>query len=476
LLGDDYQHVIAWRALLSVLTPNTEISSIGLEALNSGSYDDVTLMKSTGGGSFFQAKFVVDSFEGFDLGWLTELTGKRQVSMSQRALATFQQLSSAGRPAELTLVTNRELAGSEGWLGRYLSPLNRTFGHAVRRLYEDQIADPEAFTKFEAMRIHLDLDIQGFISLLDSWVFRWAHSMVDASELAQDRMRACGLQHDGDALSRGVAFVRELIESGIREMNTQELARRIEALGLTSEIPYRILSVSAIEADPLADISDAQADLRPLFGDRTGERARGLDSSGWREVERRISAAIDSLDTATVAPVLVSASARLPCWFSIGTKMRRVQGWILICELGATQFRTDDHAAVDSVLLEELTIGSAPDIVVTVSISNDVRPAVDRYLADTQLGSATRLDLTHPALGAVAIASRSESARIVEDVRQSVMSALESAPARRVHLFISAPRMTALFLGHAWHRLGDVTFYEDLGAGSGYQEAINFCG
>lgn len=471
LHGDDYQHLISWRAALRALAPTSGVNRLGLEHPEGGAYDDVVLFAAAGGGEFTQAKFVMDALEGFSLDWLIEPAGAKRVSLAQRALMTYRQLRPTG-PVRLTMVTNREVAAGATWLGQYRAASQLTFGHAVRRLYAGEHQAAEAFAAFEQLREHLACDEQEFLALLDLWVFRWAHSVPDAEELSASRMMATGLCADDEALGKGVGLIRDLVKSGVREISTDDLRLRVEALGLEAEPPYRILSVSALLPEEHAPVADVTIDLQDLFDGREDDAARGLAADRWVQVEQRLKEGVTSLGHADTSLVLVHAAVRLPTWFRLGTLMRSVAGWQLACALGGVQYRSSDAPAPGAVLTSELTPGTTGDLVVTLSVSNDIRQSVTTFLKRGGPAGVGRLDLVHPAPGPRAVSGKAEAARIVDELRTAVMSALESGGVQRVHLFMSAPRMLALFAGHRWHRLKSVTVYEDLGVGEGYQPAF----
>lgn len=472
-LGHEYQDLIAWQHALHAAHPNSTATAFEIESPTGVTYDDVAVIdprRST----YVQAKLVVDAPGGFTLEWLLEPqgTGKSPESMAQKALRTYRRLRETG-PVDLNLYTTRELALNDR-LGVLRDPRTHTLGHVARRLLSGEHKDQNLLEVVTQLQTHLGCDQAELLELLGSWKLQWAYGMPEAVRIAQLQMQAYGLRDDDEALRAGTAFVGGLLNLGERTINIADLRAGIAKLELESGRHCRTLSVAAIDVEHNAVTAQVAIDLQHLFEGRTQEQARGLDD--WTEFDHALVMAVEDLGSPQDAPVLVHASVRLPTWFRLGTLMRTTMGWTVGCQLGSDLFFSDGGTTHRDLLQPSEVVEGVNDLVVTVNVTHDVRDVVTSRLSQLDLNRCTRLDIAVSKPGHQALVGPAAARRMVEEVKQPVMAALETTGAGHVHLFLACPKPIALLLGHQWHRLAPVTVYEDLGPGKGYQAAFTVCG
>jgi hypothetical protein len=465
LLGHEYQHVIAWAYAARAAHPTTAAEEFQVESRDAASYDDVVVSEA-GGGTYVQAKFVMDAPGGFSLDWLLSPQGASNESMAQKALASFRTLRARG-PVRMHLYTNRELDPADAFGA--LRGERLTVGHAAARVIRGERLDPEGTQALTRLREHLGCDVDELLALLDVWELRWGTSLPMAEDLAAAEMRGLGLRDDTDAITRGRNFIQSLVTSGIRSLQVTELRERVRGLNLQAGRAVRVLSVAAIGPEPSAQNAHVVVDLRTAFAGRADEAARGLDD--WASADNLLSAGVDELGPPRALPVLVNAAARLPVWFRIGTLLRGTRGWTIGCDF-QDQLVFSDTRPSGSLLTPPQELGAGSQLVVPLSVTWDVRESVERRITTLEITGTRLLPLSVRDTGTHALDSPAAVTAVVEDVKRTLLSSLDRQPAEHVHLFMAAPKSVALLLGHHWHGLAPVTVYEELVRGRGYQPAF----
>lgn len=473
LLGDDYQHLLAWSEAVHALRPSSDARAFRVESIDAGSYDDVSVLRRTGPHMHLQAKFSVDPARGFGLDWLVKPvgTGKQPKSLAQRALDTHRELSPAGG-LTLRLVTNKTPGPDDAWLAAYAGHDGR-LGHEARRLADGHVKDPTAKTAadgLDRLRGHLGCDQDEFLRLLDDWQLRWAADDSYVRDIARARMIALGLRDDDDALRQGSGYVRSLVTAGRRSVELDQLRTDVDALGLRLRSAARVLSVSILAPDPHASDADEHVDLRPAPGDPEPTEP---------DVAQALTAAVGRLRTAGgTGPVEVRASVRLPAWFLLGTLMKHVEDWHLTTAFAGRTWASDDPDGEGPALTARPEPGSTRngghrtgELHVGVSITADVREDVERHLARRPGRPADRLWLALDRPDRHAVKSPAHAAALVDQTRAAITDQLRQGGHSQVHLYIAAPRMVPLFLGHRWNRLPEAIVYQDLGPADGYRPA-----
>lgn len=468
-LGHEYQDVISWQQALHAAHPASTATIFEVESPEGASYDDIVVLSPVGS-TYIQAKHVVDAPASLTLEWLLapQGSGRKRESMAQKALRTYRKLRETGA-VELWLYTNRELAAGDA-VGRLRDPSSFTLRHAARRVLEGEYEDQSLLDALNEFTTHLGVSRDELLEFLAVWKFQWSYGLPEAERIAKLEMQVYGLRHDEDALRKGRSFVGGLLTLGQRSLSVEELRAELDLLELAADRACRTLSVAAIDVEHNAATAQVAINIQHLFGGRTEDEARGL--ADWTEFDSAVAAAVGRLGRPADAPVLVHASVRLPAWFRLGTLMRATAGWTVGCQLGEALYFSDEPATASACLTADDLVGAGENLVVTLSVTHDVRDVVTMQMSEL-LGTAARLDLRVPEPGRWAMNGPPAARRMVEEVKTAIMSALETTRARRTHLVLACPKPIALMLGSQWHRLGAVTIYEDLGPGLGYEPAFS---
>jgi hypothetical protein len=473
LLGDDYQHLLAWSEAVHAGRPGSDATDFRVEAVDAGSYDDISVLRHSGLHEHTQAKFAVNPTGGFGIDWLINPTGTRpqRQSLAQRALATHRDLAAGGTPV-LRLVTNRTPDAADDWLPLYRGP-DSTLGHQARRLLAGAVNDtsaPRALNGLRRLHDHLGCDETEFLGLLDAWQLHWAADPHIQAQLAASRMSALGLRDDDDAIRDGRDYIRRLVTHGRRSVPVHQLRADIEALDLRLRPPARVLSVSMILPDPFARDADEHVNLTPKATE-DGDPAE----TPYEHVEQELRDAVDRLRTGTgPGSVLVRATVRLPVWFLIGSLMKHVEDWTLSTHFDNRVWTSNDHPAqTPQLAIRHQTAATAStDLLVGLSVTADVHDDVLAHTARDPALNADALWLTVERPSSTAVTSPAQAAAIVDQARAAITDRLRQGSYERVHLFIAAPRFIPLFLGHRWNRLPEAVVHRDLGPGKGYERAF----
>ncbi len=380
-----------------------------------------------------QAKFVMDAPGGFSLEWLLSPQGAAEQSMAQKALASLRTLRSRGE-VRMHLFTNRELDPGDAFGG--LRGERLTVGHAAARVLGGERRDPEATQALTTLREHLGCDEEELLALLDVWELRWGTSLPAVEDMAAAEMRGLGLRDDHDAIVLGRSFIHSLVTSGIRTLAVPDLQERVRALNLQSGRAVRILSVVAIGPEQSAESAHVIVDVRGAFDGRSDEVARGLDD--WPSVDRQLAAGVGELGHPRGLPVVVTAAARLPVWFRLGTLMRGTRGWTVGCDFQEQLVFSDTRAAGSTMTATEET-GHGSELIVPLSITWDIREAVERRLPDLGITGTRLLPLSLRDTGTHALESPAAVTAVVEQVKRALLVSLDRQPAAHVHLFMATP-------------------------------------
>jgi hypothetical protein len=114
--GDDYQHAIGWVAACEALC-DPDVQSVSVEDADGGHFDDVVTRRRTGPDTFIQVKSSNSGNVIVDSNWLLTPASATGRSPLQHFHATWTDLTTAGRPFHLILLTNRTIDHQDPILG-----------------------------------------------------------------------------------------------------------------------------------------------------------------------------------------------------------------------------------------------------------------------------------------------------------------------------------------------------------------------
>ena len=117
--------------------------------------------------------------------------------------------------------------------------------------------------------------------------------------------------------------------------------------------------------------------------------------------------------------------------------------------------------------------GQAADVVVSVSVTHDVAPDVQRSVAALGLAGARRIDLFVPAVSASAIRDGTHASALADALVAQIRQLVPDG-GHHLHLFMAAPVSFVFLFGQRATALGPTTVYEfDFGNTRAYSPGLS---
>lgn len=467
LSGDDYQHLFALKHAARLLTKPPRVTKIEMEARDAGNVDDLVVHRDEGVPCYHQVKFVMTQDEPLTHEWFTTIPSNAKKSPLQRFKESYDRLSRDGMPPQMALVTNRQPSGEDPVL-RLLDGRN---GKLVPRA---RTVGPQSDAKgaLDSWAEHLDIGEEDLFALLESLAIEWERGSLDElGALCGIYLEAAGLRGDEAAVLSAVGAIRKLIIDGVREVDPEQFAEIIGALGLRAQDPDSILVVQAIGHDDLTDIADAAIDWVDRFeGSQPSERRQLKDPAEWVSVLQPELVEASSIAAKTGKRVRLGGHMRLSTAFLVGVELsERIGIDIVRRERDGTDWTAHGDVADFGVVAEIETLGEGTDLVVALATNGDPRPDIRGYVA-AALPSAGSMITLIPSAGPSNYVFTSPA-----DVRgwaRGVIGRLREnwpdPPPERAHVFQWGSLFGALLLGRVWNRMPETVLYDDLGPGAGY--------
>ncbi|NYD25021.1 SAVED domain-containing protein [Kineococcus aurantiacus] len=462
--GDDYQYAWAWlRACDALNDPGVE--SISVEDAGSGQFDDVvTRRRDERADRYDQVKSSNSGDVSIDEDWLTTSATRKGSSPLQHFYRTWKTLRGQSRPFELRLITNRGFDATHQLLGK-------SRDNYSSRIRIDDVAKATPRTDLGEARdrwsTHLGIDTQELLDFLA--VVRWeqAGSEERLREDAKPRMQLAGLRDDDEAVNTGVAIMRELVKTGDGPRGVDELREAVAAKNLLASTAQLVLAVDAIDRPSSPELAHVRLDWVDRFpGDDVRLRYRVEDDTAWTvEFPADLRRARSVLEAYQTQRVFVTGASRLSTHFAIGHELPDVRRWVLAIQQRSEVWTTDAELAANVVVKSSSPRATSrgDELAVVVALSNpveDLIAPVRRCITDHDLPVGKILVLAPESTpGPDAVASNGWLIAWVRQARDRIRRAAGSAT--RIHLFMSAPAVAALMLGHQWNTLpAPTTLYD----------------
>jgi len=451
--GDNYQYAVAWHYFCQALTdPGT--NSLSIEDAGGGQFDDVVLRRHDDlPDEYLQVKSSNSGDKAITDNWLATATSKTGRSPLQHFHRTWRSLSAAGRPFQLTLLTNRGFDHEHAILG------------ALRDNYDSRIRihDLRAASTTStvgavrgAWMSHLDIDLEELLRFLDA--VRWQQSGPEETwrENAKPYMELAGLRHDDEAVEIGIAIVRDLVMRGAGPQPTDELRRVVDQRNLLASSAQLTLAVNAIDRPASPRPAQVTLDWVDRFpGQDPWLRHHTADPEDWITLfPTDLSRARTSLEAYRARRAYITGASRLSTHFAIGKELADVRRWVLAVDQRGQTWTTDatPEPGVIANVLTHRALGAGTDLAVGIALTDDVTDDVVSYIQDHHLPVGTLL-IFGPGgePGPTAVSSNGWLTAWTRHARAAIRRAARTAD--RVHLFISAPACAALMLGHSWNAM-----------------------
>jgi hypothetical protein len=457
--GDDYQHAVGWVAACEALC-DPEVQSVSVEDAGGGHFDDVVTRRRSGPDTFIQVKSSNSGNVIVDSSWLLTPASASGRSPLQHFHATWTNLTAAGRPFELILLTNRAIDHQDAILGDLRDLItNRVRVDDLRARTPASKAGKER----QQWAAHLSVTEEELLSFLAQVTWRHADSEPDWDERARLLMRQAGLRSDNEAITTGKALVRSWVTTGAGPQTQDDIRRQVADRNLLARTGTLTLAVHAIDHQAAAAPANVELDFTALFdGDTPFARRQLQDPANWQQViVPELRNAARALEAYGPRRVHVTGSMRLPLWFAVGRELPDVRQWILSLDQHGQQWDTSPAEEVTTRTLAEIPIGQGRDLAVAAALTHDPTADVQAYLRNADAPVAILLVLGPPGKsGPQAVPSGQWAAGWARTARDHARGVARTYGAERIHLFIAAPQAIALMLGHHWNLTPPTTVYE----------------
>jgi hypothetical protein len=471
LAGDDYQHLLTWVHALKLLLVDGGVTKIEFEADGAGNVDDLVIHRIDEPTLYHQIKFVTSNRTPLTHEWFTAPPAGSKRSPLQRFYESYTTLTAAeGSRPEMALHTNRLPDPNDP----ILELISGTDCKLVPRL-EAKPPGSAAGKVRSAWAEHLGIPEDKLLTFLGSLAIRAGRDALDdLQEQCAWAMRAVGFRPDLAAVLAAIGALRELIRTGVRELDASGLRELADKLHLLAGTPRATLLVQSLSPDPWPETATAAVDWVDLFeGDEPGSRRQLKDPAGWNDqLKPELVAAVDRIRRARLTDVDVQGTMRLATGLLVGVQLSEVAGFNVTRMAHDGEWSSHGRREAADVARELVEIGQGDELAVAMAVSQPIRDDVVTFIQANQL-PVGRLVVYSPPGDANRQAVESPEAGLA--LAGSISSALRNDTRDRrvgVHLFQSCPLPLAILVGHLWNRMPKTQLYEDLGPGGGYAPAF----
>jgi len=459
--GDDYQHLFSWYQALELALPDSDATSVAVEANDAGFVDDVVVHRA-GRDEYFQVKYSVDGHTPIDSAWWTRKPKGRGQSPLEKFWSSWNLLSD--RRPTMTLLTNRALdttdpvlACASGRNGRLMPRLALGSANSYKGRGRKSWADHLQVTEEQLLAMLADVEI-----LAGQGPF--THFL----QMTSDRHRALGLAHDDNAALAGAGAARSWVAEGRREIDRSMFKTELSRLDLQAGTPQATLLIQEINHDPWPASATAMVDWVDLFeGDEPRVRRYPKDPGAWdHRMRPDLKAAVAEVRQRGYTDVLVRGALRLPSWFACGTELAEVAGFHVTCSQRGHVWSSYSDPSPFGLQEDVVELGNGKELAVGLGVTTSIAEDVLAYVRRADLPVHAYLDLMPVGgPGDRAIADASAAVGWALAVRGKVRELVRSTGAAKVHLFIASPGGAAFLLGHYWNRVPATQLYADTSAG-----------
>jgi hypothetical protein len=471
LAGDDYQHALTWVHALKLLLVDGDVTKVKFEADYAGNVDDLVVHRVGQPTLYQQIKFVVSQKHPLTHDWFTTPSRGMKRSPLQRFYESYIKLSSADQvPPEMALQTNRLPAAADPML----QLVSGTNCKLVPRLTAQ--APGSAAGKVRGRWAeHLGITQEQLLSFLDHLAIRAGRSdLDDLQERCAWAMRAVGLRSDVAAVLAGLGALRELIRTGVRELDAEAVEDVANRLHLLAEEPRATLLIQSLRADPWPETATASVDWVDLFeGEDAVSRRQLKNPSDWNgRLKSELADAVERIRRARIADVEVWGTMRLATGLLVGQQLSEVAGFRIAIPGREGEWSSAMRREPSGMAREELEIGQGQDLAVALAVSQAIREDVLSHIRECEL-PVSRLVVFTPAGGSSRHSVPSpESGLGLAGAISAALREETSSHRAALHLFQAVPLPLAVMVGHLWNRMPMTHLYEDLGPGAGYTSSF----
>lgn len=465
MAGDDFQHLFTWLHALRLLRTRDDLTKIEFEVDDAGNVDDLVVHSREAPATYHQVKFARDQSHLLTFEWMSDALRKGGKSLLQRFQESYRALTKAGVPPEMTLYTNRQIAGDDPMM----SKLDGVTDLLTPRLTEAKSGSAAGRARADWAR-HLGVSEEDLLDML-------SHLQIKAGRdsLGDVRQTCCilaenvGLRGDLEVVALGCAEIRRMITEGVRELDGDDVREIAKARGLLSDVRRGSLLVQAIARDAFPEAATANVDWVELFeGNEPRERRQVRDPDSWQVMRNELKDAAAVIHNEGYDEVLVDGAFRLSTGFLVGAELSDVAGYTVAVRGREGLWESSGDRGAVEVVPQHHELSHGPDLAIGLSIAGDLSEDVFSYVEAADLPVAAFINLEPKGgTGREALGSAKEARGFVDAALDQVRE-LTSQVEGTLHLFQFGPVGAAVLLGHLWNRVPPTQLYDDLGPGRGY--------
>jgi hypothetical protein len=470
IAGDRYQWLVAWQACVAVLHDaatgvGNPAVSVGVEVDDAGNVDDVVIRRRRPPHSYKQVKYAVDSRTPINGDYLMTPGRSGGPSILCKIAAAWRQLTGAGDPVDLVIVTNRApdpadplISGRDARTRLLLPRAGEGGPGSVRGKARAAWAKAADLTETELLEL---------LAVLD---FDLARDRMHLEETVKLAMFAAGLRSDDLALAVGADWVAEQVVAGRRELDLDAIQYAVGMRALHSGPTRTVVSVATLTPDRLAARAAHAIDWVNRFdGPDAYAKRRPKAPATWQQLQAEIEDIPAQLGGAS--HVAITGSLRLAPAFTVGAALRMVSDIDIAVMQRGIPWRSDaPYSTPITPTSAEYDIGQGEDVAIAIEVATTMTADVRVFLRDRNI-PVSRLDVLGSPGGSRdnAVAGPGQACALAVGLRDAARLSARGHP--RVHLFLATPMGLALLLGHRWNRVAPTIVYEDL-AVLGYEAAF----
>lgn len=480
LEGDEYQSLFFWYHAASLLSKDT-IKEIHYESDDVDGVDDLIIYYNSLGvdaggwnsmADYFQIKYHVDNRNRYGSEAIIDPKFiKSQKSLLNRFYAAHEQIKSMGIDHfRLFLVSNwqweqndplfSEIRDSDGSLPTsFFLQSNRQRIGRIRELW----------------RQHLNIDEQSFVAFAKKLRFQMNHfGRRYFKELVMSNLRNAGLvvQDDYQKANTYTSLALKFIMDGTKKFTKESLRQLC--------LEYNLIQDKQIDAvkEPIIGIRsfirfaeriEDECDLHICLSEHFEGRHLN-DGTNWNtDIASKLILFLNHPDFLNNVRS-IEHSILLECHGSIallagyllprasGARIHPIQKGI---ETQSWRPKGDKKADWDWDINYTKLISSSTDIVISVSITHDIKSDVEKFLSDNDLPAQSMYCFSSKSgNGQNCIENADHAIHLSNSMVQKFRQLRRGNPNSTIHLFIAAPNGFMFLLGRSGMALGSIQLYE----------------
>ncbi|TAK68291.1 MAG: SAVED domain-containing protein [Actinomycetota bacterium] len=462
IAGDNYQWLHAWRccmeALHDDLTGNNSnaIIAVGVEEPGVGNGDDVVLHRAQPPHTYMQVKYAVDHRTAINLDYLD------QSGVLRKMVKTYADLTNAGTPAQMRLVTNRTIDPND----LLVTDRDARDGRLLPRAAQGGPKSDRGKARAEWAE-KADTDEAGLLTFLANFHLDVAYDIDRLRRETSLLMTANGLRSDDAALTLGAGWIERQVIAGHRRITLDVIKNAVASLELQAGSPWTTVSVATIKHDELADQAAVSIDwVDRIDGTTDWTRVAPLPPHTWDDLAADIRTITGQLNGDK--RILITGHLRQATGFFVGTELRRVLGYEVGIRQGEQLWTGETPTTSDAITVTEHHAESGPDTAIIVNVAADAADVAADWIRSAALPVNKILTVQPSAdTGAKAIPTPSYANSVATAIRDLARRHVKGD----IHLFLIGPLGLAVLLGHHWNRVTTTHVYEHLG-GTEYTAAF----